>query len=481
MNPVRSLLIAAVLVAHGLGAAWGEPVWDDEARFRALQVAIEGASHHGLTPEDYHLGDLVRLSGHSGPERDRAANAALALLVTHMHRGKVNPERYSLNRPAPADRALITYASGAENLSKAIEAVAPVDPLYRSLVLELSRLRKIEAAGGWPVVSKGATLSVGMRDPRVAQVAARLAVTGELTSQRPDPNLFDEILKQAVTGFQRRMGLAPTGLVTSQVVTELNRPVAQRIQQIRINMDRTRSLLADLPPKYVIINIAGFEAYLVENHTIVWQSRVQVGKPFRQTPQLRSAIDQIVLNPIWTVPPTILKEDIAPAAAKDPGYITQRGLSVTDQKGQPIDPRRINWTGPLPYRLQQAPGPDNAMGRVKFLFPNAYSVFLHDTPAKSLFSSPARAFSSGCVRLERPLELANRLLADDKSGWTSDKTDAVLETTTSQTLHLQSPVTILLAYWTAWVDPAGVINFRHDIYGLDDRWARALDRHNPLK
>lgn len=479
MSPVRSLVFVAVLVAHGLGSAWGQPRWDDEARFRTLEAAVEGASHHGLTPEDYHLSDLVRLRSHPGPERDRAANEALALLVTHLHRGKVNPQRYSPNGPTPADQTLIINASEALDLLKAVEDTAPSHPLYRSLVIELARLRKIEADGGWPIVGKGATLSIGTRDPRVAQLTARLEMSGDLRGPRPDPSLFDDSLKEAVIGFQQRMGLAPNGLVTPAVVTELNRPVAQRIIQLRVNMDRARSLMADLPARFIIINIAGFEAYLVEDQSVVWRSRVQVGKPFRQTPQLRSAIDQIVLNPTWTVPPTILKEDIAPAAAKDPGFIAQRGLLVTDQTGRPIDPRRVDWRGPLPYRLQQAPGPDNAMGRVKFLFPNPYSVFLHDTPAKSLFSSPARAFSSGCVRLERPLELANRLLADDRRGWTSAQTDAVLETNTPQVIRLKSPVTILLAYWTAWVDPAGVINFRHDIYGLDDRWAKALDRHNP--
>jgi murein L,D-transpeptidase YcbB/YkuD len=239
--------------------------------------------------------------------------------------------------------------------------------------------------------------------------------------------------------------------------------------------------MGDLPSRFMVVNIAGFDAYLIDDNRIIWRSKVQVGKPFRQTPQLRSAIDQIVLNPTWTVPPTILKEDIAPAAAKDPSLIAKRGFTVTDQKGRVIDPRKIDWTGGLPYRLRQAPGPDNAMGRVKFLFPNPYSVYLHDTPAKALFASRSRAFSSGCVRLDHPIELADLILTTDRKGWTSTQTQVSLETMKTQTLQLGSPVTILLAYWTAWVDPEGVINFRRDIYGLDNRWAKALDHYSPRK
>ncbi len=474
-------LIIVVLGFQSVGLAQAQPVWTDEARLRALRSAVEGAHSHGLTPRDYYLDDLVRLAHQPGPERNQVANDALALLVTHLHRGKVNAQHYQSNRPSHADQALILKTGAAVDLAAAIDAIAPSQPLYRAEVSQLANLRKIEAKGGWVPISKGTTLSLGMRDPRIAAVAIRLRLLGDLSTEVRDEALFDESLRSSVTGFQRRTGLEPTGKIDASLITELNRPIAQRIRQLRVNMDRARALMGDLPSRFMVVNIAGFDAYLIDDNRIIWRSKVQVGKPFRQTPQLRSAIDQIVLNPTWTVPPTILKEDIAPAAAKDSSLIAKRGFIVTDQKGRVIDPRKIDWTGALPYRLRQAPGPDNAMGRVKFLFPNPYSVYLHDTPAKALFASRSRAFSSGCVRLDHPIELADLILTTDRKGWTSAQTQVSLEAMKTQTLQLGSPVTILLAYWTAWVDPEGVINFRRDIYGLDNRWAKALDHYSPRK
>jgi murein L,D-transpeptidase YcbB/YkuD len=478
----RALWLFVIFVSvPSLGLAQAQVVWTDEARFTALLSAVEGSYRHGLMPRDYHSADLVRLTHQPGPERDRVANEALALLLTHLHRGKVNAGHYRQNKPGPADQTLILESARAENLARAIDLAAPSQPLYRALVSQLTQLRQIEAKGGWVPIGKGTTLSKGMSGPRVAAIAMRLRLLGDLSSQTRDDELFDETLVSAVKTFQRRMGLDPSGQVGAGVLEELNRPIAQRIRQLRVNMDRARALMGDLPSRFMVVNIAGFDAYLIDDNRIIWRSKVQVGKPFRQTPQLRSAIDQIVLNPTWTVPPTILKEDIAPAAAKDPSLIAKRGFTVTDQKGRVIDPRKIDWTGGLPYRLRQAPGPDNAMGRVKFLFPNPYSVYLHDTPAKALFASRSRAFSSGCVRLDHPIELADLILTTDRKGWTSTQTQVSLETMKTQTLQLGSPVTILLAYWTAWVDPEGVINFRRDIYGLDNRWAKALDHYSPRK
>ncbi len=479
MNRRALWLFVIFLSIQSHGLAQAQAVWTDEARWTALRAAVEGSYRHGLTPSDYHSADLVRLTHQPGPERDRVANEALGLLVTHLHRGKVNAAHDQQNRPGPADQALILETATSADVARAIDAAAPPQPLYRALVSQLNQLRQIEAKGGWVPIGNGPTLSMGTHGPRVSAIAMRLRLLGDLSSQARDDALFDETLLSAVKTFQRRMGLDPSGQVSSGVINELNRPIAQRIRQLRVNMDRSRALMSHLPSRFLLINIAGYEAYLVDDNQIIWRSKVQVGKPFRQTPQLRSAIDQIVLNPTWTVPPTILKQDIAPAAAKDPGLIAERGLVVTDRMGKVVDPRRIDWTGPLPYRLQQAPGPANAMGRVKFLFANPYSVFVHDTPAKALFAHSSRAVSSGCVRLERPLELADLILAADQKGWTRAQTQLSLDTMTTQTLKLRSPVTILLAYWTVWVDPDGVINFRRDIYGLDDRWAKALDRHNP--
>jgi murein L,D-transpeptidase YcbB/YkuD len=476
------LALASLLAAQTLAPSKGwagqglEATWNDEARFTALRTAIDGVAQQGLTPGDYGAEALAGQTGKPGPDRDRIANQALTLLVTDLRHGKVDAVGFQPIKPSAADAEQAQAIAAAPDLTAALAGIAPTHPLYKALLIDLELYRAIAAKGGWAAVAPGPSLSLGARDPRVAQIAARLRLTGDLRTPVDDETAFGEPLKAAVMGFQRRMGLTPDGVVGPGVLTEMNRPVAERVAQLRVNIDRARGIMNDLPPRFLIVNIAAYQVYLVEDQTVVWRARVQVGKPFRQTPQLRSAINQLVLNPTWTVPPTILTQDIAPAALKDPNYIQSRKLMVTNRSGQVMDPRTINWRGPLPYTLRQPPGPDNAMGRVKFLFPNPYSVYLHDTPAKTLFDSPDRSFSSGCVRLERPLELAAHLLADEDESWTPDRLASTLADLKTHNVPLKKPVPILMTYSTAWVDPGGTVNFRRDVYGLDARWATALDR-----
>ena len=471
------LALTSLLAAQTLtpSTGWAAATWNDEARFTALRTAIDGVTLHGLTPGDYEPEALAQQAGQPGPDRDRIANQALTLLVTDLRHGKVDAVRYLPVKPSAADAERAEAIAAAPDLAAALAGVAPTHPLYKALLVDLELYRAIAAKGGWTPVSPGPPLSLGARDPRVAQVAARLRMTGDLRTPVDDEPAFGEPLKAAVMAFQRRLGLTPDGVVGPAVLTEMNRPVAERIAQLRVNIDRARGIMNDLPSRFLIVNIAAYQAYLVEDQTVIWRTRVQVGKPFRQTPQLRSAINQLVLNPTWTVPPTILTKDIAPAALKDPNYIRSRKLVVMNRAGQVVDPRRINWRGPLPYVIRQPPGPDNAMGRVKFLFPNPYSVYLHDTPSKTLFDSPDRSFSSGCVRLERPLELAAHLLADEDASWTPDRLASTLADLKTHNVQLKTPLPILMTYSTAWVDPGGTVNFRRDIYGLDARWTTALD------
>ncbi len=214
--------------------------------------------------------------------------------------------------------------------------------------------------------------------------------------------------------FQQRMGLESDGVIGAGTVTELNVPVAERIRLLRVNLDRGRVIMHDLPEQFVIVNIAGFTAYLVRGQDIAWSARVQVGKTYRKTPLFRSEINYLVFNPTWTVPPGIIARDILPAAKADPASISRRGLKVLDSGGREVDPASVDWSrfrgGNIPYTLRQDPGPKNALGRVKLMFPNPYLVYLHDTPSQDLFDRAERAFSSGCVRVERALELAELVL-----------------------------------------------------------------------
>ena len=308
---------------------------------------------------------------------------------------------------------------------------------------------------------------------------ARLVASGDLAADAAGASeVYDAGLEAAMRRFQQRMGLESDGVIGAGTVTELNAPVAERIRLLRVNLDRGRVIMHDLPEQFVIVNIAGFTAYLVRGQDIAWNGRVQVGKTYRKTPLFRSEINYLVFNPTWTVPPGIIANDILPAAKADPASITRRGLKVLDSAGREVDPASVDWSrfrgGNIPYTLRQDPGPKNALGRVKLMFPNPYLVYLHDTPSQALFDKAERAFSSGCVRVERALELAE-LVLNDPGQWNAQSIAAVIQGGKLQNVTLKQRMPVLLAYWTTWVDPEGRVNFRRDLYGQDAKWAEALD------
>ncbi len=467
--------------------------WDDVKNAAELRRAIADSAADGLSPADYfqpRLEDLARQA------RDPAATATLRaqqdILLTeallrlgyHLSFGKVDPETFdsqwnygrTLEDRDIAGRIERVLAS--RDIHQRIEALKPTHRLYGTLKRELARYRAAEAAPPAAPVPAGASLKPGASDARVPLLRARLAASGDLAAggaaQSP---VYDAALEAAVRRFQQRMGLESDGAVGAGTVAELNVPVSERIRQLRVNLDRGRVLMHDLPERFVVVNIAGFTAYLVRGQDIEWNARVQVGKPYRKTPLFRSEINYLVFNPTWTVPPGIIRNDILPAAKKDPASITRRGLKVLDSGGREIDPASVDWSrfkNGIPYTLRQDPGPNNALGRVKLMFPNDYFVYLHDTPSQSLFDKADRAFSSGCVRVERALELAERVL-DDPNQWNAQSIAAVIRGGRLQNVTLKRRMPVLLAYWTAWVDPEGRVNFRRDLYGQDAKWAEALD------
>jgi murein L,D-transpeptidase YcbB/YkuD len=308
-------------------------------------------------------------------------------------------------------------------------------------------------------------------------VRARLRVTGDLAAPDPqDPSPFDEDLKRAVEAFQRRHGLAADGVIGPSTLAAMNQPVASRIDQIRVNLERARWVQRDLPSDFVLVNIAGFRAYLVRGREVTWSARVQVGKTYRETPVFRDEIEYVVFNPTWTVPPGILRKDIIPQAQKDPDIVRRKGLKVLDQEGKEVDPRAVNWSAAgFPYVLRQDPGPSNALGRVKLMFPNEHLVYLHDTPNKHLFQRPQRTASSGCIRVERPLELTELVLSGTH-GWNRTRIDEVIASGQTKRVDLDRPMPVLVLYWTAEVMEDARVAFRDDVYGRDAPVLRALDR-----
>jgi len=506
---VEALLESGSLDIHGAHIAYPSiiysfylqrgfrPAWNDARTASELRRALKDSEADGLDPRDYHLAVLEQLAAEQGSQSGVAAyeilhTDALLRVADHLLFGKVDAASFDAHwnftqSPAGIDvpkRIELALASG--DLYAEIEKLKPTHRLYRTLKQELARYRQAAAGAQPSTIAQGKAIEPDQHDERVLALRARLANSGDLDSAADSASdLYDATLQTAVKRYQERMGLLADGKIGARTITELNVPLEERIRQLLVNLDRARVLLHDLPNEFVIVNIASYQVYLVRGQEVAWNSRVQVGKTYRQTPMFRSEINYLVFNPTWTVPPGIIRNDILPDARRDPASITRRGLRVLDAAGNEVDPASIDWSkfksGNIPYTLRQDAGPKNALGRVKIMFPNTYSVYLHDTPSRTKFDEVDRAFSSGCVRVERPLELAELLLANP-SAWNPATIGKVIDSGLTQNVTLPNKVPVLLAYWTAWVDPQGRVNFRRDVYGQDAQWAVALAReYTPRK
>jgi len=469
-------------------------IWTNPESVNQLLDIIRTIGEDGLNPDDYHLSQLELLQQKIAASRspDPALQADYDLLLTdglvrlgyHMLIGKVDPveldDNWNMDRTLNALDPVLEMA-GAIDKGAVDELFIELEPqadYYQAMKGALQRYRAIEAAGGWEAVPSGETLKPGMSDARVIALRKRLIVTGDIPDTDPDSPEFDDVVEAGAKAFQRRHTLDDDGIVGAATIEALNVPVEARVDQIRVNLERGRWVLHDLPDEYVIVNIAGFNVRYIRDHDIIWQSRAQVGKPYRKTPVFRSEIKYLDINPTWTVPPTILNKDILPKLKKDPGYLAEKNLRVLDRDGRPVDAGTINWAqysgSGFPYLLRQDPGPTNALGRIKFMFPNKHLVYLHDTPSKSLFDRTERAFSSGCIRIENPFDFAE-LLLDDKARWNQESLVEVVGTLQTRSVSLPRPVTVLLLYWTATVDDDGNVIFRKDIYDRDPAILAGLD------
>ncbi|HSO07307.1 MAG TPA: L,D-transpeptidase family protein [Pelomicrobium sp.] len=489
VNVAGERIAARTLVAQFYENRGFVPAWGDPAKVRELLALVQASPDHGLDPIDYHAAAVAKFA--APPPADGASVAVRELLLTdalvrlayHLRFGKVNPKEldpdwnFSRTLRGIDPVSALEAALATPDLTSAVLAYAPRLPSYGALMDALARYRDIAARGGWPPVPAGMNLEAGVRDARVAALRARLAAAGDLpAADAEDPELFDAEVDAGVRRFQHRHGLAEDGVVGPKTLAELNVPVAARIDQIRVNLERTRWVARDLVGDFLIVDIAGFRAELHLEGLPVWRSRVVVGRPYRETPVFRAEMEYLVINPSWTVPPTILKEDVLPKLAKDPGYLARENMTVVDNAGRAVDAGAIDWKryarGGFPYQIVQLPGEKNPLGRIKFMFPNAHFVYLHDTPSRSLFERAERAFSSGCIRVEAPVELAVLLLGDPVR-WSPDAVRAVIESGETRTVPVGRKVPVLLLYWTAEVD-AGIVHFRRDLYGRDQAVLKGL-------
>jgi L,D-transpeptidase YcbB len=469
---------------RGFALAW------DDARAQALVAMVRAADIQGLASEDYLVGDLPALpalSGLTGDARidiDLELTEALLRYAYHNRFGKVDPREldpswnYARNVSPGGPFTALERVIAAPDLAAQLDIEVGHGAMYVALQRVLARYRGYAAAGGWQEVPPGPTLKPGSVDTRVAALRLRLAAEEFAAPPTTDPNTFDEGLANAVRDFQAHHGLGSDGVVGAQTLIALNESANELVDRLRVNLERLRWVLVERTPRFVAVNIAGYRVYYFDDDQVQWTARAVVGKRYRATPIFRADMTYLVINPDWTVPPTILRNDSLPAIKRDRAYLDKQRMDVIDRSGRAVDPATIDWATvtprSFPYMLRQRPGPTNSLGRIKFMFPNEHFVFLHDTPARDLFDRTERAFSSGCIRLEHPLELAEILLRPDPK-WTREALQSAIDAEKTQTVSLTRPLPVLILYLTAIAfDDGRDFTFLRDIYDRDEAVLSAL-------
>ena len=468
------------------------PLWVGAARpraeARALVDAVVDAESEGLRVGEYDLaglqGALDRAYGDRKEKDPAAALAELDLRLSNLFvsygrdvlAGRLDPARvdrdwYIRTRRAAADSVLRT-ALRSDDLTAALRELAPERPDYEALVSELARLRAVEAAGGWTKLT--GPLKPGASGPEVTALRARLAASGDLDSSAMESRAFDASLAGAVTRFRARHGLPGEGGLDRAAVAALNVPAARRIQQIELNLERLRWLPREFGERYVMVNVPDFQLYAYDGGKQVFDMRVVVGEEYDQeTPVFADTLTYVEFRPYWNVPRSIVVGEIAPRARERRNFLQANRYEVIPASGkaEPVDPGSVDWddaeSKDFPYRIRQTPGPGNALGLVKFMFPNRFDIYMHDTPATHLFDEHRRAYSHGCIRLEHPDRFAEFVLAGQPEG-DAGRIHELMNDGDMKQVRVKRPLPVYILYLTAFVRD-GRVQYRDDVYGTDKR------------
>ena len=459
----------------------------------ALAERLNMADIEGLDPGDYGAAAVHALLSSGLPDllaqlelrlSQGAIEYAADLAGGRLEPRAVDPELFVYPRDLDKAALLERFASG-EGVASVVQDLTPRDPAYARLRAALAEARARAAGGEPPPVPAGDTLDPDTRDFRVIPLRARLAATGDLTEAEAaigagDPSFYDPALAAAVKRFQARHGLEIDGRIGKNTLAAVNRSLRGRVQTLLLNLERLRWLSGPRPDRRLEVNLANFTLSIFEGDTPVFDSRVVVGTPFNRTPVFRRDMTYLVINPYWNVPPSIAGKEMLPKIKKDPSYLTANNyevLSGWSEDAAVLDPLSIDWSGvsasSFPYKIRQKPGAGNALGRIKFMLPNEFSIYLHDTPSKSLFQRNQRTFSHGCIRVARPLDLAGYLLKGQED-WSSETIQAAIDSGTQRIVSLARPLPVIIDYRTAWVNAQGVVQMREDVYGRDRTLAAAL-------
>ncbi len=475
------------------GADDARLVWIDgnglnEKARDGLGTAFKRADRFGLNRYDY---SLPKADGGNSAEalattELRYSLAALTYAV-HAQSGRFNPntlneEEYIDVKPEKPDVAdvLGKLAAAPSKIAEQLESFHPQHEQFKALQKKLMEVRSAAKAGTTRAhIPDGPSLGPDTTHPHIAIVRERLGVAPPEDGKGPD--YYDVNLEAAVRAFQEEKGLKPDGVIGSNTRQALNvGTIPVSAETIISNMERWRWVPRDLGKRYVFINIPEFRFRVVSNGKTIHQERIVTGSPQHKTPIFSDQMETIVFNPYWNVPQSILVNEIIPAERNNPGYVDRNNLEIIWQNRETVDAFMVDWDQVNPNKLflRQRPGRGNALGQVKFLFPNKHSVYMHDTPTKHLFNRAIRAYSHGCMRVRNPLQFAELLLADQ--GWSRDRIDRTLVTAEDEHIPLEHKLPVHITYFTAWVDEDGQILGYRDVYGYDRkvRLALHLDKAN---
>ncbi len=451
---------------------------------RSLLAHLAGPDREEWRGDEHRLTEIGHLYRLAFPESLPPDPHAVAELDWVLSKAYVKYARGLLDGRAPwarteedwylpgerADTAGIFQQLEAMGAPAALDRFLTSHEAYTSLRDALGEYRAIVRAGGWATVGGGAALRLGDRSPRVRALRRRLHVTQDLPSAG-DSQSFDEDVERAVRRFQARHGLTEDGSVGARTLQALNVPVEDRVRQLQVNLERRRWLPSDLGDEFLWINIPEFRLRIIRHHREVLSMPVVVGAPGSPTPSFGERLDRAVVNPSWYVPESIAVNELAPKAARDPDYLTNANFDLLDERGELVASQNLrpDLLAAGLHRLRRRPGPENDLGRIKFLLPNRFNVYLHDTPSRNLFARTSRAFSHGCIRVGEPLELAKYLFAER---FTELERDLIAGR--EREMRLEEPVPVYIVYFTAFRGEDGVVHFRDDIYARDEGLLRAL-------
>jgi murein L,D-transpeptidase YcbB/YkuD len=473
------------------------------AKAKRVLELLSRAEEEGLNPSDYLPPTLGSFQDSASTIRgdvthlarlDIAITAMALRYAEHLYSGRIIPKRLSGYYDLEPDKLDLGHTlyelwyRGFPNLY--LSSLAPPHPAYAAMKAALAQLRKEGHSSEPAAIAAGKQVKTGERDARVVSVRSRMVEAGLLSeenalawmlghpSDEPDLKAYEEVLDNALSkalkAFQAKNKIKQTGWINKATVEALNaKPAQNNAQKLVMNMERVRWLPRNVGQRYILVNQAAFELRLMEQNKIAWSTKVIVGKPETQTFVFSDEMETVVINPYWGVPQSIIRYEMMPYLARDRGYLDREGFEVVNARGKVVSSRSVNWWAygsKIPFGVRQPPGDDNALGRIKFLFPNAHDIYMHDTPTKKLFAEDVRAFSHGCVRVENPRELAERVL-----GWERKRIDDLIATGQNQDIDLAKHIPVHLNYFTAWPDASGKITYYPDIYNRDTRLDKAIN------